>query len=465
MKISRYSILVLAVSLLWLPAQAQTSGNSTDQSSAGTQVPAESPWYSSTDEAQSVSLGTGQLISLYPRLDQANGEYNDAGTGYIRRGYKYQLLYGTAVESVYTNTIGGVPSTAGGGTTVTSTGDLYSTSVEPYIGISVPTRTGSVLVQYSGVLNPNDTSSGGPQAFHTAALAAMGAFNGRWFWSASSAGSYGSESARLQGPLSFLVVQSTPVADTTSNAVLLRANNVAFVEDRFGIRWLKSRRDVFSLAAFHTYTGIQGNAVNPFGSHGNAVGSKLEYSRSVTPRFDIRGYGEADTALNGPTCRTYGAGLGMGVKVTHSVSLDVAGGPQWSSANCGSPQSANFAASLVRNFARQDKIYASVNRMFTTLAQLDSRWEDNATVGFSKGIHRLLLTTDAGYLRGTSVVNTIPAYHGYFVAPRVRYRITNAVAFTGGYRTFHGSGGSLVSGNASFAVVGFEFYPAPVRFR
>jgi len=58
----------------------------------------------------------------------------------------------------------------------------------------------------------------------------------------------------------------------------------------------------------------------------------------------------------------------------------------------------------------------------------------------------------------------VPAYHGYFVAPRIRYKVTNAVGFTAGYRAFQGSGGDLVSGNASYATVGLEFYPAPLRF-
>jgi hypothetical protein len=168
--------------------------------------------------------------------------------------------------------------------------------------------------------------------------------------------------------------------------------------------------------------------------------------------------------LNGPKCNTYGGGLGLGIKMSHSVVFDIAGGPQWSSAACGSPQSANFSASLVKNFGHQDKIYASVNRMFTTVAQLDSRWEDNATVGFSKMIRRLTLTTDAGYLRGTSITTITPAYHGYFIAPRIRYKIMSSLGFSAGYRSFHGAGGNLVSGNASYAVVGLEWYPRPLHF-
>ncbi|HZU31479.1 MAG TPA: hypothetical protein VFB79_10210 [Candidatus Angelobacter sp.] len=438
-------------------AIAQTSNNGTDTSTNNS-------WPANTDGAYTVSLGTGQLISLNPqaRSDQAmpNGEYAE-GTDTVSlraRENKYQLFYGGSVSSIYTNSIGGVGPGA--------TQDVVSTSINPYLAVFMPTRTGRYLVQYSTVVNPNDTASGGPQAYHTVSASAMGAFSERWYWTASSSGSYGSESARLQGPLSFLVIDSTPIVDTASTAVLQRANNVSFIENSVGVGWLKSRRDRIGLTVFETYTGINSDPANQtIGNHTNDLGTKLEYTRVMTPRVDVRTYGEADTVLNGPTCTTYGGGLGLGVRMSHSVVFDIAGGPQWSTANCGSPLSANFSASLVKNFGNQDRIYASVRRMFTTVAQLDSRWEDDASVGFAKGYRRLTFITDAGYLRGDGIGTTIPAYHGYYVAPRVRYKIINNLGFNAGYRSFHGAGGNLPSGNLSYAMVGLEWYPSPLHFR
>ena len=373
------------------------------------------------------------------------------------KDYKYQLFYGLSASSVYTNSIGNV----GTGS------DLVSTSVNPYLALFMPTQTGRYLLQYSSVVNPNDTQNGGPQAYHTATLSAMGSINPRLYWTASASGSYGSESARLQGPLSFLIVQSTPIADTNSTAVLLQAKNVAFTESSIGLGWLKSRRDKISFSISHVYTGIEGDPSTPqsVGTHANSIGGKLEYIRTLTPRIDLRSYGQSDTVLNGPTCNTFGGGLGIAARMTHSVTFNVQGGPQWSTANCGSPISANFSASIVKNFGNRDRIYASVSRRFTTIAGLDSHWEDDATVGFTKGLGRFTLTTDAGYLRGDAITTVVPAYHGYYVAPRVRYKVTNSMGLSAGYRSFHGSGGNLVSGNLSYAVVGVEWYPAPLHFR
>ncbi|HEV7520768.1 MAG TPA: hypothetical protein VGP89_06670 [Candidatus Angelobacter sp.] len=465
MLLALVAIMLLAMPCAVAQSAAQTKSSRADDQKESTDSDSVSdqPWYANSQGAYTVSLGTGQLISLYPqpRNDQTipTGEYVEGqqSISLKSKDYKYQMFYGLSASSIYTNSIGGL----GTGS------DLVSTSINPYLALFVPTRTGRFLLQYSTVVNPNDTQSGGPQSYHTLSVSGMGSITQRLYWTASSSGSYGSESARLQGPLSFLVVQSTPIADTTSTAVLLQAKNVAFAENSFGLGWLKSRRDKISLTAFHVYTGIEGDPTTPqsLGSHANAVGGKLEYVRTLTPRIDLRSYGQTESVLNGPTCNTYGGGLGIGVRMTHSISFDVQGGPQWSTSTCGSPQSANFSASLVKNFGNQDKIYASVNRMFTTIARLNSRWEDNATVGFAKGFHRLTFTTDAGYLRGDSITTVVPAYHGYFVAPRVRYKITNTMGLSGGYRSFHGAGGNLVSGNLSYAVVGIEWYPAPLHLR
>jgi hypothetical protein len=463
--ISKLTLLALCLAMLMIvPSALAQDAAAADQKDLPTSEPVSNqPWYANSDGAYSVSLGTGQLISLYPpaRNDQTipNGEYVEGQQSVSLKSndYKYQMFYGVSASSVYTNSIGGV----GTGS------DLVSTSINPYLALFIPTQTGRYLLQYSTVLNPNDTQSGGPQAYHSLTFSAMGSISPRLYWTASTSGSYGSESARLQGPLSFLIVQSTPIADTTSTAVLLQAKNVAFTESTIGLGWLKSRRDKISISASHVYTGIEGDPGIPqsFGTHANDVGGKLEYIRTLTPRIDLRSYGETDSVLNGPTCNTFGGGLGIGVRMTHSVSFNVQGGPQWSTASCGSPQSANFSASIVKNFGNQDKIYASVNRQFTTIARLDSRWEDNATVGFAKGIRRFTLTTDAGYLRGDPITTVVPAYHGYFVAPRVRYKLMNTMGLSAGYRSFHGAGGNLVSGNLSYAVVGIEWYPAPLHFR
>ena len=174
--------------MMALPAAAQTQSESSSadrREAAPSDSPADQPWYANTQGAYSVSLGTGQLISLYPptRNDQTipNGEYVEGqqSVSLKSKDYKYQLFYGVSASSIYTNSIGGV----GVGS------DLVSTSVNPYLAVFVPTRTGRFLLQYSTVVNPNDTQSGGPQAYHTLTFSAMGSITQRLYWTASGRGS------------------------------------------------------------------------------------------------------------------------------------------------------------------------------------------------------------------------------------------------------------------------------------
>ncbi|HET9836753.1 MAG TPA: hypothetical protein VFR84_00870 [Candidatus Angelobacter sp.] len=425
----------------------------------------DTPWYADTNGAYTVSLGTGALISLYPQphsyQEAYNGEYAEGAQPPMiaaRNDYRYQFFYGGTVTSAYRNDLTGL---APGSTT-----DAFSTSIQPYLAFFTPTKTGRYLLQYQGVINPNDTQNGDPQAYHSLTFSAMGAFNERWVWFASSSASYGSEAARLQGPLSFLVVQATPIADATSNAILLRASNAAFWENRVGLGWLKSRRDRITVSAFHTYTGIEGDsATGAAGTHANGIGAKGEYTRSLTQRIDLRSYAQGETLLNGPKCNSYGVGLGLGFKMSHSLVFDIAGGPQWTTDTCGSPVSATFSASLVKSLGYRTRVYGSVYRQFTTVARLNSRWEDTAAVGFSTQVQRLTFSTDAGYLRGEPITTVVPSYHGWFVAPRARFKLLDTLGLTGGYRYFTGSGGNLISGNLSYAYAGIEWYPAPLRWR
>jgi hypothetical protein len=443
--------------------QSESSKPEIKKSGEQEKVP-ETPWYANTNGAYTVSLGTGALISLYPQprsyQQTPNGEYAEGAQPPYAASldYRYQFFYGGSITSAYRNDLTGL---APGTTT-----DTVSTSIQPYLAFFTPTKTGRYLLQYSGVINPNDSQNGDPQFYHTLTASAMGAFNERWVWFASSSASYGSEAARLEGPLSFLVVQATPIADATANAILLRAANAAYWENRLGLGWLMSRRDRLTLTAFHTYTGIEGDpTTGSAGTHANGIGARAEYTRSLTQRIDLRSYAQGATLLNGPKCNSYGVGVGLGFKLSHSVVFDVAGGPQWTTATCGSPISAAFSASLVKNVGYRTRVYGSVNRQFTTFAGLDSRWEDTAAVGFSTVVQRLTFSTDAGYLRGEPITTIVPAYHGWFVAPRARLKILDTMGLIAGYRYFTGSGGNIVAGNLSYAYAGVEWFPAPLRFR
>ena len=416
-----------------------------------TKVP-EEPVRTNTD-SYAVSLGTGQIISMSGQ--SGDGEFIAGKLSKSKAPqFKNQFFYGFSASSVYTDSFAGVGQQS-----------LHSTSVSPYLAVLVPTRTGSYVAQYNAVINPNDTSSGDPQAYHTATLKADGAFTRRWSWELTESGSYGSENARFQAPLTFVVVQTTPVSDASA-AVLLRAKNVLFSEAAARAAYLLSSRGAIGFTVTHTYTGIEGDptTVGSSGSHSNSVGGKIDFEHTLSPRVAMKAYGTSDRVLNGPACTSFGGGLGISVRVNHAIGFDVQGGPQRNSKACGGQQNANFSGNVVGTLHNGDRLYASANRTFTTAFRVDGHWEDNATVGYVKNIKRLTLITDAGVIRGELLAGTTTQYRGYFISPRTSLRLSKALGVSAGYRTFRGNGGALVAGNISFAVVSLDWYPASIHF-
>ena len=163
------------------------------------------------------------------------------------------------------------------------------------------------------------------------------------------------------------------------------------------------------------------------------------------------------------SCTSFGGGAGVLIRVNQAVALSVEGGPQLSSQGCGGGVSANFSGSLAVNLTQHDRFYVSASRLFATAYQTSGVWEDTAAGGFAKDIGRLRFMTDAGWVRAEQRP-PVPTYNGYFVAPRVIYRLTESLGVSAAYRKFYGSGGLLLGDStASFAAVSLDWHPAGKR--
>lgn len=446
-------------------AQNGTPSQTAAQSGSKPEVPPETPVRPNTD-SYAVSLGTGQVINMNgDQQDQGNStsaetpvslaEYAD-GLRIKTAGndFRNQFFYGSSISGFYTNGFPGTPFT-----------NMWSSAINPYLGVLVPTKTGSYVLQYSGIIDPNTEAPGGLQAFHAMSFNAQGALTRRWYWAVSGGGGYGSELARAQGSMGYSVVQGTPVIDAASVTTLFPANNVSFANTSGTLTWLESRRDRISFTGLYTYSGIEGlhTTASDVGNHENLIGTVVTWTRAVSNRLDVRAYGDANTVLNGPVCNSFGGGVGATVRMSHSVVFDGQVGPQRNSASCGGQQNVSFSASLAKNLKSGDRIYAAGSRVFTTAYRTNGFWEDTAVAGFAKGMGRVSLITEAGWLRGQALAATY--YQGYFVAPRLRLKINNNMGFSAGYRLFNETGGGLPSGNLRFALVSIDWYPAPIRFR
>jgi hypothetical protein len=452
--------------LLLIAGSAALAQNAPAQSPSTNPGQPPPPQVGPTADSYAVSLSTGEIINITSDQDVGNAssgqppisltEYTDGlRTREQAKEYRREFFYGVSVASAYTSAYAalGIPS-------------QVSTTISPYMALMMPTKTGSFILQYDAVVNPHDSSvlGKGPQAYQAFSLTAQGAMSRRLSWTLIASGGYGSEATRLEGPLTFSVVQNIPVLDASST-VLLPATNVLFFANTARLIFQKNERNSFGFTLVHTYTGIDGDPSNPnaSGQHSNALGVKVDYEHVISTRLALTSYADEETVLSGSPCYTYGGGVGLSARLTRAISLDVAGGPQFTSAGCGGQQGANFSAILVGHVNQKDRVYLSASRQFTTAYQTRGTWQDNVAAGFSKSMGRATFATDAGFVRETLV--NAPAYHGYFVAPRLHVKIVNSLGFTAGYRAFRVTGGGLPSGVLNFAAVSLDWYPAGVRLK
>jgi hypothetical protein len=462
----------MSVLLFFVLAAALSSpiAHSQNQQGTGTNNTSDSPPTNSkqetspNDQAYTISLGTGQVITMGPQSADDPVLVDGLPLSRDQRSKKDEVFYGTIASTLYANSFPGL-----------ATSTLITTSFSPYIGVVVPTKTGSFVGQYEAVISPANTSNSaagnsGTQMYHIAGLDAVGAFTGRWYWSVSTHGSYGSEEARLLAPESLTIEQGTPVVDSNSFAALLSAQN--FVEDNtsLGLTWLKSRRSRITFGVHDDYTGLQGLQTQPvtLSVHSHSLGSEVDYQYAVSRRVDLLTYGETQTILGTQfTCNSVGGGLGVTARITASLTIDLSGGPQKTSAACGGQQQANFHGGLIKTF-RYGSVYVLGGRSVSTGFQLQSTWNDYVSAGFSKTLYRRLsVLTDAGWLRGEAPLHIVGAgYQGYFVSPRTVYQINKSLSVSAGYRLYRSnSAGTLLNTNLSYSVASIEWHPAPLRFR
>jgi hypothetical protein len=442
------------------PARAQDSPASS--SSGNPEKPAEEPVRPNAN-SYAVSLGTGELINMNGGQGPGNAgsgeppsslaEYED-GLRVSRRGneFKNQFFYGLSVASAYASNYSGPGITS----------QEFATIV-PYLAVLVPTKTGSYALQYSAVVNPDDASvqGGGAKAYHSASLTAQGALSRRWYWAFKGDGNYGSESARAEGPLTFLVIQNTPVVDASA-AVRLPATNVLFLDNSAHLTFKRSPRDAIGFTVTQAYTDIHRDSAAPMiASSSNTLDLRVDYARTLSSRLSLVGYGDIGTIVMGAPCDTVGGGVGLSAKLSHRVGLAVQGGPQHSSQGCGGPEGGNFSATITAHLNARDTLYASAKRVFSTAYQVNGAGEDSYVAGFLKRLGRFDFAADAGYIRETLIA--APPYRGYFVAPRLHFKITHSVGFTAGYRDLHG--GNVATGNLNYAVVSLDWYPAGLHFK
>jgi hypothetical protein len=434
-------ILGLCCAMCAALGQAQTSGNADDNF-----VPPESP----IANPCSASLLNGQSIPLTQGASMF--QYSGGRTTTGGPALQSQLLYGGTFSAIFMQDYG-----------TSSIQQFVDGIASPYIGIYAPTHTGGITVQYSGEFSPVDAFTSTFQAFHTFSLTAVGAITHRWFWGISGTGSYGSDAVQFEGPLPSLIVDLVPVISPVEPAEFFIGRTIAFADDAVEIGWLGTNRDRFTITGFHEYSDISSSSLagGLSGNQSNALGSKFQYSRDVTPRFEFNLYGQQEHTMT-DDCDQYGGGAGISARLTYTWHLDVNGGPEWTSAACGNQSNYNFYGALIKEARGKAQFYLVGWQDYDIAYQTPNSWEDAAAIGFAKPLgENWSIESSVGYSRGDPLIQSSSPLEGYYASPLLRRKLTDATSLSFGYRLFHPTAGNTVGGNLNFAVVSLEWSPGP----
>jgi hypothetical protein len=378
--------------------------------------------------------------------------------------HRYDFVYGATISSIYQDHI---PSTGGD---VNNVGVLAT----PYFSLIRYTRTGSYSVNYSATVMPYQSIGTPTAAFHDVSLSANGMFTRKWQWSVSATAEYGNEGARIAGPLSFELAGGFPLADA-GYAVLtpFNENTVAGVASAT-LSWQPTQRDTISFSTMSGYTNVLplagGPSIDTLPSEN--VGWEVSYNHNLTRQVSVNEYADFMRSV-GPLdpftrthCNVYGAGAGLNIDPSRSLSISVGGGPQISGPGCGGSQTAASGWFLLMGHpGPHTRMYTEVSQEYTTIYGLSGHWADTALAGATHDFRSLSVSLDAAAIQGqVSTLGGFTTIRGLFAGPEVQYRFLESLAMMVGYRMFRGSSTPYGTGFMNFATVGLQWTPRSIGF-
>jgi hypothetical protein len=342
----------------------------------------------------------------------------------------------------------------------------YTSSINPYVGLMSRTRTGFYVLQYSPTITPDTPTGQGTVAFHALSFDATGGFSRRWSWGLAVSDSYGSEFARLSGPLAIQAVSPAgiPIADTTSAALQPFNGKEMALNANFSTTYQMTPRDSIAVSVSDTYFSFNYDTPVTPNVHSDMAGLNLTFGHMLTRRATLTAYSQvAHIYSNLLPCTSYGGGLGISYKITPTVGLDAGGGP---STGCGDT-TGNFHATMSAVLGKQVTVYVSGSRQLMTQFRQNSRWENNVAGGGGKRVRNAEFGVDAGYYQGQPLGLNAPS-QGYFISPRIGYALNlkpsrmTSIGFS--FRRFSTLSSTTATRAVNVAMVSVTFSPNPVPF-
>ncbi len=451
--------------------QYQTPYPTAYQSPPRSYITLASAYYPALNGGAPIQL-TDDLYAI-PVLDPSAAESTSKDHGKIKDDSvfmprifpKRELLYGLNLSAAYQDN---VPTNFGRPIDASSTSFLTT----GYLGLLGRLKSGTYLFQYTSTVAPEVGRERPYNAvLHRGSFAIGSRISRRLDWGLNVRGDYGSEAARELSPLTFELTSDFPTLEKQAAVLAPQVTNIALFNGIGTLTFKRTSTQRLVFAVKDTYSGTVDGAntdtsLSRFntGANGNVIGGLVTFVDDATLRTSWRASANLDRGNGLSPCTIAGFGAGFTRRFSHSVILDVTGGPQFGTAACGAPQTFEFDSVLGAELRGRYHVYVSGSRHFATGFQTGTAWENTLSVGGARTIHRAEFGVDLGLVSGTPTA-TRPSYEGYMASPHVRMPVSRSVALSLSYRRFHGSSQAFRNANLNYALVTFEWTPRPFRLR
>ncbi|WP_213806313.1 hypothetical protein [Granulicella sp. dw_53] len=279
----------------------------------------------------------------------------------------------------------------------------------------------------------------------------------RLSWDMNAMGSYGRDSARFLGSDQTVAVGGTAGTGPNSATYLQNAGIVAHGDANIGVRYKSSERDAIEVRAGESYSNYSGlNITNRISTIG------MTYSRNISDTFGMFTYLRESYYHGYIHCSSYGVGAGLRWRPSEKTQIDISGGPQLNTSECGSRQGLSYAVSFSKRLTGNSQFYLLSARAPNTADIGLGVWQESVSGGYQRQVSsRAEAIFNVSFVANDTVA-TIPSFHGTYFDCRYQVDFGHGLQGVYSYRGyFSASDGNSLSRNV--ATFGLNWAPKANR--
>src|SRR5215813_805858 len=256
------------------------------------------------------------------------------------------------------------------------------------------------------------------------------------------------------------------VSSTSANSASHALSSAEFAASgEVGLEWQRSRRQALSLTDNKVYSTVPGeSASNMPASNVNIARGQI--AEQVTPSISLVGYSQAHQIRSGVySCTIVGGGLGFKQQYGRLTTWTLEAGPEYGNSGCNTRLDLGFTGAFQRTVTQQTAISLSATRTVDTFYAPGNNWVTSVEAGVHQRISgSTSFDLTGGYLHGSRSYNRLAEYSGFFVTPRVLWRITDNSSLTAVYGHVSNTRKSGSTLDQDWVTLGLLWHPKPKNF-